>query len=468
MNKKTKIIATVGPASESMEIITAMIEAGVNIFRFNLKHNDFEWHKKIINRVKSIAKTMKKKVGIMVDFQGPEIRLETKDGLPLEIKKGDFFWIDSVLSSDPKVIKVNPGKVVDEIHKSDPLFVDDGGVELKMIGREKKGIKVQSEGDFIIKNRKSLNVISDKIDLPILASRDKEALARLDEINPDYIALSFVRTKKDIEVLKGVVEKIDPEVKIVAKIENRRAIDNIEDIVKVSDGIMIARGDLGIEIPIKELAFWQKKIIEMCRKNSKPVIVATQMLQSMVTNNRPTRAEATDVANAVYDGTDSLMLSEETSIGINPVRVVKEMADIAYFCENSMINREIEISPGTSTEVLIDAAIKIIKSNHDLKIGAVVIFTQSGNTARIFSRYRINLPVIAVTDSRDTAKGLTISYGVKPFIKKFSKSNFKMSKSLINKLIKLEIVSKGENLLVMHGNNWMKSGSTSDISLVAV
>jgi pyruvate kinase len=468
MNKKTKIVATVGPASESAEIIEKLIDSGVNIFRFNLKHNDFEWHKKVINRVRNIAKTNKKRVGIMVDFQGPEIRLETKDGLPLEIKKDETFWISNKLSADNKVIKANPGIVIKYIKKGEKLFVDDGNLELKVVGKDLKGIKVQAENDAVIKNRKSLNVISDELELPILADRDKVALARLDEINPDFIALSFVRSQKDIEVLKRLLLAIDPGVKVVAKIENARAIKNIKEIIKVTDVIMIARGDLGIEIPLEELAFWQKEIIDLCRVNSKPVIVATQMLQSMVTNNRPTRAEVTDVSNAVFDGTDALMLSEETSIGVNPVRVVKEMSDIANYCENSSIGRNLEIGPQTSTEVLVDAAVKIIKNNRDLKIGAVVIFTQSGNTARVFSKYRINLPVVAVTDNKDTFKGLLMSYGVRPFLKKFNKTYFKMPKGLINKLMKLEFISKGESILVMHGNNWMKSGSTTDISLVTV
>ncbi len=467
MDKKTKIVATVGPASESVEVITKLIESGVNIFRFNLKHNDFEWHKEVINRVRNIAKLNKRRIGIMVDFQGPEIRLETKDGLPLEIKKDEVFWLSNKLISDNKVIKVSPGIIIKHIKKNEKLFVDDGNLELKVLGKDKKGIKVIADNDSIIKNRKSLNVISNNFGLPILADRDKLALARLDEINPDFIALSFVRNQKDIEILKRLLLGIDPEVKVIAKIENSKAIDNIEEIIKIADGIMIARGDLGVEIPLEELAFWQKKIIDLCRINSKPVIVATQMLQSMVTNSRPTRAEVTDVSNAVFDGTDALMLSEETSIGINPIKVVKEMSNIANYCESSNIGRELIIEPQNSTEVLVDAAAKIINNKY-LKIGAVVIFTQSGNTARIFSKYRINLPVIAVTDNKKTFKGLLISYGVKPFLKKFNKTYFKMPKSLINKLMKLEFISKGETVLVMHGNNWMKSGSTTDISLVTV
>lgn len=466
--KKTKIIATVGPASESVEIIEKMIFEGVDIFRFNLKHNNFAWHKKIIDRVKKVAKKNKRRIGIMIDLQGPEIRLETKDELPVEVKKGEIFWISNKLSSNPKVIKANPGIVAKYIKRGEKMFIDNGNFELTALGRTGKGVRVVSEDNLIINNRKSLNLISDSLNLPMLADRDKEALARLDEINPDYIALSFVRTEKDIEILKKILQKIDPEVKVVAKIENRRAIKNIESIIRVSDGIMVARGDLGIEIPLEELAFWQKKIIDLCRKDSKPVIVATQMLQSMVTNNRPTRAEVTDVSNAVFDGTDALMLSEETSIGINPVRVVREMKNIANFCENSLACRILEIDPQNSTEVLVDAAVKIIKNNKELKIGAVVIFTQSGETARIFSRYRVNLPLVAVSDSRDTAKGLLINYGVKTFLRKFDNSYFKMPKSLIDRLIKFGMVVPGEILLVMHGSNWMKQGSTTDISLVTV
>lgn len=468
MNKKTKIIATVGPTSETAEMIEKLIENGVNIFRFNLKHNNFEWHKKIISRVRSVAKRIGKRVGIMVDFQGPEIRLETKDGLPVEIKKDEIFYISNKFDNDPKTIKSNPGMVVKYIRKDEKLFVDNGNYDLKVVGRTGDKIRVVSDDDFVIKNRKSLNVVSEELDLPILADRDKEALARLDEINPDFIALSFVRSQRDVEVLKRLLMAIDPEVKVIAKIENARAIKNIEEIIKKSDGVMIARGDLGIEIPLEELAFWQKKIIDLSRINSKPVIVATQMLLSMVENNKPTRAEVTDVSNAVFDGTDALMLSEETSIGINPARVVREMSEIANYCENSPISRYLEIDPQNSTEILVDAAIKIIKNNKDLRIKAVVVFTQSGNTARIFSKYRINLPIIAITDSKDTAKGLLISYGVRSFLKTFDKTYFKMPKSLINKLVKSELVSEGETILVMHGNNWMKSGSTTDISLVTV
>ena len=468
MDKKTKIIATVGPASDSEAVLEQMIIQGVDIFRFNLKHNSFEWHRNTIKRLREAAKKIKKRVAVMVDFQGPEIRVETKDGEDVEIKKGDYFWIGSRFRDNKIIIKANPTSVVKFIKKGEKIFLNDGDVELTVIKKDLYGAKVRAESDFVVKNRKSLNLLSEEIRLPILADRDKEAMVRIDEIKPDYIALSFVRDRRDIEVLKELLKKMNLPIKVIGKIENMRAIKYIDEIISASDGIMIARGDLGIEVPTRELAFWQKKIIDLCRIDSKPVIVATQMLISMVKNNRPSRAEATDVSNAIFDGTDALMLSEETSIGKHPIKVIKEMKDIAYFSENTDIVRQLEIEANNATEVLVDAAVKIVNNNKNLKIGAVIIFTQSGNTARIFSRYRLNLPVVAVTDKKDSLKGMMISYGVKPILKKFGKTSFKMPKKLIEELVNNDLITRGDNLLVLHGNNWMESGSTSDISLVNV
>lgn len=468
MNKKTKIVATIGPSSESEEVLSQLIEQGVDIFRFNLKHNQFLWHKQIINRVKDIAKKQNKDIGIMVDFQGPEIRIETNNEEDIQITEGESLFVGDKFVDGKNIIKINPKIAIKKMKVGDTVFLDDGDLELKIIKKSKGLIEMKAEGNAVIKNRKSMNLIVDNLELPILADRDMEALARLDEINPDFIALSFVRKRKDVEILKALLTKINPKIKVIAKIENSTAIKNIEEIVSTSDGVMIARGDLGIEVPIRELAFWQKKIIDLCRKNNKPVIVATQMLKSMVENTRPTRAEATDVSNAIFDGSDALMLSEETSIGKYPIKVVKAMSEIATFCENSKEIRDIIIETNTSTEVLVDAAVKIIKNNKNLKIKAVVIFTESGNTARIFSRYRLNLPIIAMTDKEETVKSLILSYGVESYFKKFDETNFKMPKSLVKNIENFVFLENGDTLMVIHGNNWMETESTSDISLVTI
>lgn len=468
MSKKTKIIATVGPASESEEVLSQLIEMGVNLFRFNLKHNNLDWHKQTIAKTKEIAKSLDKKIGIMVDFQGPEIRIETKGDLDLEVKKGESVFISDKFLEDKKNFKTSPTSVVKQIKIGDTIFLDDGDFELKVINKKGDVLEARAERDGIIKDRKSMNVPARDIDLPLLGGKDMQALIRMNELKADYIALSFVRSKQDIQILRKLLLKIDPKIKIIAKIENARALKNIEEIVQVADGIMVARGDLGIEVPIRELAFWQKTIIDLCRKEHKPVIVATQMLKSMVDNFRPTRAEATDVSNAIFDGTDALMLSEETAIGKYPVRVVEEMANIAIFTENNAEVREIKVETKNLTEILAQAAIKIIEENKSLGIKAIVVFTESGNTARIFSRYRLNLPIVAVTDKEETVNELLISYGVAPCFKKFKKRNFKISKNLIKKLTGFAFINNGDNLLLIHGDNWIKSGSNSDISVITI
>ena len=325
-----------------------------------------------------------------------------------------------------------------------------------------------SERDYLIKNKKSLNLPGKKLDLPLLADRDKQALAIINEFEADYAALSFVRSREDVIILRKLLDKICPKLKVVAKIENASAIENIEEIIEVADAVMVARGDLGIEIPIRELAYWQKKIIDLCRQNNKPVIVATQMLKSMVDNYRPTRAEVTDVSNAIYDGTDAVMLSEETASGKYPVKAVEEMAGIANFCENNGEVNEIKFKNESLVEILVDAAVRITKERKNIPIRAVVIFTQSGKTARIFSKYRLNIPIIAFTDNSETVDSLMISYGVDAYLRKFDKNNFTISASLVKALEKFDFINKGDNLLLIHGNNWMEAGSTSDISLVTI
>lgn len=464
MNKKTKIVATIGPASESEEILNRLIKNGTDLFRFNLKHNDFDWHKKTIAKVTEIAKNLNKKIGIMVDFQGPEIRVETKNGEDLEIKAGESVFITNKFIDKEKNIRVNQSLVIKQIKTGDIVFLDDGELELKIINKKGDVLEAKSEEGYIIRNRKSLNVPTRDFDLPLLAERDKEALIRINELKVDYIALSFVRDKDDVEILKKLLLKINPKIGVIAKIENKRAIENLEEIILAADGVMVARGDLGIEVPIRELAFWQKTIIDLSRKNNKPVIVATQMLKSMVENLRPTRTEATDISNAVYDGVDALLLTEETAMGKHPVKVVEEMANIAIFSENNGNIREIKMEPENSTEVLVDAAVNIIKNNKNLPIKAVVIFTQSGNTARIFSKYRLNIPIIAITDQMDVVDKLLLSYGVNPCYKKIEEDNFK----IIKELTEFDFIENGDNIIMIHGNNWMKSGSTSDISLITL
>jgi pyruvate kinase len=468
MNKKTKIIATIGPASESNEILKRLIEEGVDVFRFNLKHNTLDWHKETIKKVRKIADKMNKKIGIMIDLQGPEIRLETKNAAEIEVAAGESVFIANKFLKNRKTIKINPVLVLKQISKGDTIYIDDGEGEFKVMRKRLGIVKMKSERDYVIKNRKSMNIPGKKLEMPLFADNDKVALAMVNEFEADYAALSFVRSKEDVEILRKLLDKISPKIKIVAKIENASAIKNIEEIIEIADAIMVARGDLGIEIPIRELAFWQKTIIDLCRKNSKPVIVATQMLKSMVDNYRPTRAEATDVSNAVFDGTDAVMLSEETASGKYPVKVVEEMASIAEFTEENGSVRDVLIEPKDLVQVLVDAAVQITKDTEHLKIKAVIIFTQSGTTARVFSRYRVNIPVIAITNNIETVDNLSLSYGVDAYVKKTGNDSFKISTSLLNELLEFDFMNKGDIVLIIHGSNWIESGATSDISLLTL
>lgn len=358
--RRSKIIATLGPASESPEMIENLIKIGVNLFRFNLKYSPKEWHNQKISLVRKMSVQLKASVGIVVD-----------------IPRADF------------ATEIN---------------------------------------DF------------------------------------DYIALSYLKNADEVINLRKRMVKNGIDRKIIAKIENSSAIDNLNKIVKVSDGIMVARGDLGIETPIKELGFFQKKIIDMCRQNSKPVIVATEMLLSMTHSKTPTRAEATDVANAVFDGTDALMLSEETAVGNYPLEAVKTMMEIAEYCENTDELRKPELIPTNLTESLIEAAAKITRESHQKPIKAIVVFTQSGDSAKIIARYRLGVPVIAVSDDENVLKSLCLSFGVWPFYKKFNLKEFKDEDPVFSEIKQAKLIKNNEAVLVIHGNNWLQSGSTNHLS----
>lgn len=364
MIKKTKIIATIGPATESEEVLSQLIKSGVDMCRFNRKHNTLEWHRQTINRVKEIAKQLGKNIGIIVDV--PKVELAT------EIPEADM------------------------------------------------------------------------------------------------IALSYIRTANEVLTLKKILVDNQQSSKIIAKIENGEAIRDLEAIIGATDAVMVARGDLGIEVPMEEIAFWQKNIIKKCRLEHKPVIVATQMLQSMVNNPQPTRAEATDVANAVYDGTDAVMLSEETAIGKYPAETVAEMFKIVTFAESNGDIDKIVIVPDNLTETLIRAVEEMVEDSANSQIKLVVAFTQSGETARIVSSYHLKVPVVAISNNHETLELLSLSYGVIPYYKTFDNITFELEDPIFAELKNLGYAQDGDTILVVHGSNWMTSGSSRNISLKKV
>lgn len=347
--RRTKIVATIGPASDSPDNIRGLLEAGANIFRFNMKHATKDWHDERIARVREIARNANQKIGILIDLQGPEIRLETVEKQDIAFKAGEMVTF-RLAAKDNRDIIIPTKEMFDAMKPGVRILIDDGAAELVVneeLGPDWFTGKISI--DYVMKHRKSLNIRGVDIDLPSLIPDD---LLKLDMKNiamVDFVALSFTRTKKDVDALRSEMDKRGIKAWITAKIENQTAIDHLDEIVANVESVMVARGDLGVETPIEKLAFHQKLIISKCREKNVPVITATQMLHSMVENLRPTRAEACDVSNAVYDGTDATMLSEETAGGKHPVEAVKMMEKILSFTETVA---KIPSSPNRFNEVL--------------------------------------------------------------------------------------------------------------------
>lgn len=447
IEKKTKIIATIGPSSEG--VLEDLILSGVDLFRFNTKHNEISWHNKRIKEAQKAADKLKAHVGILIDLQGPEIRIETREESEIAVKKGDLIAIGGDFKAKDIVLAVSNKTVFENLFKGDPLLIDDGFIELKVV--QKKGGRVIAEvvEGGVIKNKKSLNLPEKKLNLSSLIDHDLKSLDMMAKEKIDFVALSFVRDKNDVDVLRKEMEKRKIKAEIISKIENREAVSNIDEIIDCSDAIMIARGDLGIEVPIEELAYLQRSIIYKSRIKRKPVIVATQMLYSMTENPRPTRAEATDIANAVFNRTDAVMLSEETAIGKYPAKSARTMAKIVKFNEEKTDFVKLSSLPNTPTELMIDAVVSMLGLSKGMDI--IAVFTESGYTAKVLSSFRPKAKIIAITSNQKTAENLSLSYGVIPCLVSFPLFDSKAVKLAIERLKKEKIVSPGRELIIVSG-----------------
>lgn len=344
--------------------------------------------------------------------------------------------------------------------------MDDGFVETEVERVTDTTIVVKVKNDAVIKHRKGVNLPGQDVDFPALIDNDIRQIEGNARGKIDYVGLSFVRSARDIKLLREEMDKRGMKAKIVAKIESQPALDRIDEIIKEADAVMVARGDLGVEVPIEQLAYWQKTLIGKCRVANKPVITATQMLESMIQNPRPTRAEATDVAHAIFDGTDAIMLSGETAGGKYPVRTVEMMARIAKWNEKQRPAEDVSFSGDDPTTTIAEAAIAIAQSSIKPKIDAVVVFTETGFTAKAISRYRLNIPVLAVTDNRRTAESLTISFGVTPIVSEFPSGPFTSAEEIISGLTSRDLIHKGDTLLLVHGSHWQKPGNTNALAIV--
>lgn len=468
--KKTKIVITMGPASEDKHTIEQLIVSGVNVFRFNMKHGTFEWHHEVMGRVQEVADNLGSSIGILIDLQGPEIRIQTKDQEPIILKAGQVIKFARKWSEKDALVRLTHNSILEALDKGDKFTIDDGYVRMEVVetDEKKKWFKAKILEDGTIKHQKSMNLYNKDVKLPSLIQDDIDRLKLADKKRVDYVALSFVRNKRDIEHLRKVMAEKNIKAHIVAKVESQAAIENIDEIIEHSDVVMIARGDLGIEAPIEKLAYYQKMIINKCRHANTPVIVATQMLESMINNPIPTRAEATDVANAVLDGADALMLSGETALGKYPVRAVKEMAKIAQFNESKSEMIQFDITPSNATELIVEAAETIAENANKIKIDHIIVMTETGYTARVLAAFRPQIPIIAITDQQKTVETLTLSYGVEPVHVPMPDGRLLSLDSVIKKLKKTNIIEKGEVLLIIHGQHWKQPGQTNAIVLLTV
>ena len=463
MPKLTKIVATLGPATETEEIMEALINAGMDVARFNTKHGTPEWHLERIHRVKKIAEKLNRSVGVLLDLQGPEIRINTKGGESFEVKENDLIRFTS---EEPGEKEMNiPSNVVEAIQIGDLVSIDDGICEFEVVKKDKNSLTVKVLGDYTIKHRKTMNTPGLVIDMPSLIENDLIQLDNMTDDDIDFVGLSFVRDTKDIAILRDELKKRNLHTDVVAKIENQAALDNLDEIIAASDAVMVARGDLAVEVPFERLTYYQKMIIEKCRIAGKPVITATQMLESMTYNPRPTRAEVSDVAHAIYDGTDAVMLSGETTLGKYPVKCVVTQAKIAAYNEPFTENYLWDWADEGDVSAITHAAFSLLDSTKE-EVDLVVCLTASGKTARQLSRFRPDIKIKAVTCDKSVYNKLSLVYGVEPIHSCGDSFDYSSELDIITNLKANGVVEVGQKVLIVAGLSAKIAGRKTDSLLL--
>ena len=467
--KKTKIVSTLGPASNTVEIISELIEAGANVFRFNFSHGDHSEQLARMNLVRDAVKITGKSVGILLDTKGAEIRTTvqgTENG-KIAFAINDIVRIsmdDELLGSKEKIAVTYPG-LYDDAHVGGHILFDDGLIDMEIIEKDSANrelvTKVLNAG--VLGSRKGVNAPGISISLPGITEKDAADIRFGLENYIDFIAASFVRKAQDVLEIREILEEMDMNhVQIISKIESQEGIDNIEEIIKVSDGIMVARGDLGVEIPAEIVPMVQKDIIKKCNAAGKAVITATQMLESMQQNPRPTRAEASDVANAIFDGTDATMLSGESANGAYPVESVATMARIDSEAEKSMLKLgTYQINQFNKSDVTETIGLAVARAAKDLGVKCIVAATESGYTAKMISKYRPDANILAVTFDERTKRSLSLNWGVHPTVAEKPSTTDEMFDLASKKAVELGFASEGDLILITAGVPVGERGTTN-------
>ncbi|CAN5546798.1 pyruvate kinase [soil metagenome] len=461
--RRAKIVATLGPATSSYENIRAIIEAGVNVARMNLSHGSYDVHEEIYKSVRKAAADTGLPVAVLVDLQGPKIRLGKFEAGPYELEVGDIFTITTEDVIGTKELSGTTFKgLPQDVAPGDFLLIDDGKVKVEVLETDGVRVKTRCVVGGAISNNKGINLPGVAVNVPALSEKDEEDLRWGLKLGADYIALSFVRNASDVDRVFEIMAEEGRKVPVIAKIEKPQAVDALEEIIDAFDGIMVARGDLGVELPLEAVPIVQKHAVELARRMAKPVIVATQMLESMISSPVPTRAETSDVANAVLDGADAVMLSGETSVGEYPVITVATMARIVASTEDHGLER---IPPlGTKPRTLggaITLAAAEVADFVDAKY--VCVFTESGDSARRMSRLRFRIPMKAFTPSESIQRRMALTWGIESFLVDRVTHTDAMYRQVDEKLIEAGLAEVGDKVVVISGSPPGIPGGTNDL-----
>lgn len=469
--RKTKIICTIGPASESEEKLRELMIAGMNVARFNFSHGSHEEHKKKFDRVIKISNELGVPVATLLDTKGPEIRLKDIEGGKTELVAGQKFILttEDILGNNEKV-SITYKNLKNDISAGTTILIDDGLIEMVVDSIEETDIICTVVNGGPISNHKGVNVPGAVLSMPYISEVDRSDIMFGCDMGFDFIAASFVRCKEDILEVRKILDEHNSHMKIIAKIENMQGIENLEDILTVSDGIMVARGDMGVEIPMEEVPVVQKRMIKMAEAQGKHVVTATQMLDSMIKNPRPTRAEVADVANAIYDGTTAIMLSGESAAGLYPVEAVKTMSQIAERAEqdidyNSRMKRREHIDSFDVTTAISHAT---CTTAMDLKVAAIITVTISGFTAGMISRYKPSCPIIACSVSPRICRQLSLSWGVTPIWIARESTAEDLFDEAVRAAEEAGYIKKGDKVVLTAGVPLGVSGRTNMLRVVEV
>ncbi|WP_439442565.1 pyruvate kinase [Listeria aquatica] len=464
--KKTKIICTIGPASESVDTLVKLIESGMNVARLNFSHGDYEEHGARIKNIREAAKITGTPVALLLDTKGPEIRTNDMAGGKVEFAEGDIVRIAMTpVEGTKEKFSVTYAELFDDVEVGSSILLDDGLIGLEVTEKDNANrelvTKVLNPG--VLKNKKGVNVPNVSINLPGITEKDANDIRFGLEQGIDFIAASFVRRASDVLEITKILEDHDAtHVQIIPKIENQEGVDNIDEILQVSQGLMVARGDLGVEIPAEEVPIVQKELIRKCNKLGKPVVTATQMLDSMQRNPRPTRAEASDVANAIFDGTDAIMLSGETAAGDYPVEAVQMMAKIALRTEEALVTQDkfaLKMHQNTDMTEAIGQAVGHTARNLDVQ--TIVAATQSGHTARMISKYRPKSHILAVTFNEHVCRSLALSWGVYARLADPVQNTDDMFDLAVKESLDSGLAQQGDLIIITAGVPVTESGTTN-------